>query len=408
MTARPLYVHADLVMRAVPRMQALEMAIADAHGATLVDDVVASAPVPAVELAACDGYAVLASDVAAARLGSPIELPVPRDISVVAVGHSRHVPGTAVRIASGAPMPLGADAVVAVADTDGGVSRVAIGSRTSPGANVTRVGFDVAAGATVLAAGTRLGSRHIALAAALGISRLTVVPVPRVAVLPVGDELVEGTSARPHASIPEVTGRLLVGLLQDAGVRAFRAPPVGDDRAALRGAVEDHLVRADLLITIGGLSAGERDTVASVVGSMGDFDVADVLLAPGGRHGVGVVHGGGRSVPILALPGKPVAALAAFEAYARDAVRAMGGGAHDAHTVAATATAGWRSPAGMVQAIPVLLEGGGSVGWRASPVGDPLHPSWTDVVRANGLALVPEDATEIRDGTILDCVRWEA
>src|SRR5690606_33372852 len=137
------------------------------------------ADVPALSLADRDGYAVLAAD---APAWAPAELPVVDDVTVDG-SRLRHVPGTAVLVAAGAPLPLGADAVVPLEATDRGRARVALRTGVAPGEGVRQTGQDARAGSTVLTAGTRIGPRHLALAAAVGRSRLWVRPTPRVVVV---------------------------------------------------------------------------------------------------------------------------------------------------------------------------------------------------------------------------------
>jgi molybdopterin molybdotransferase len=305
-------------------------------------------------------------------------------------------------------MPDGADAVVALADTDGGVARVALTARVEPGQHVRPAGFDVEAGAVVLSEGTRLAPRHIAVVAALGLSRVLVHPVPRVVVVAVGGELADTHRRAKPGSIPETTGHLIADLVRDAGAHAYRVAVPSDDRQAIRSAIEDQLVRADVILTTGGLSHARHDTVSQVLGMLGTFEANQLNLAPLARHGVGRIEGHGRTVPVLALPGRPATAHLAFEAYVRDALRAMSG--HDAAraTAPALATQGWTSPRGLEHPVPVRLESGGSVGLRATPTGDPANPSLTSIAAANGLAWVPADSTEVNEGSVLRCEVWES
>jgi molybdopterin molybdotransferase len=408
-TASSLDEHRQVVASLLPTMPPLDIALADAHGGMLAADIIAERDVPEEAVAAADGYAVRAEDASGARAASPVALPVTHDASFDARGARRHVPGTAVRIASGAPMPRGADAVVLTAKTDSGVARVAIAQAPKVGQGVREQGFDVRAGHTVLRAGTRLGARHLALAATLGLSRLPVHPVPRVVVISVGDELIEPGEKRIQGGVAESSGHLIAALIREAGAHAYRVGVVSDDRLALRAAIEDQLVRADVVVTVGGLSGARNDTVAEVVGLLGTFDVGTFPLTPGGYHGVGSVSSGGRVVPVIGLPGRTVAAAVAFESYLRDALRAMSGHATGARpTVAATAAESWTSPSGIVQAVPVLIEEGGSIGATVRLVGDPAAPTVTDLAAANGLVLLPADATEIREGTVLRCIAWDA
>lgn len=407
MTSRSLDEHRQRVADLLPTMPAIDISLADSHGAMLAADVLAARDIPVHDIAAHDGYAVRAADLTGARASSPVTLPVAHDATFGEHAARRLVPATAVRIASGAPVPAGADAVVPLADTDGGVAKVDVRKASRPGAGIRPRGSELSAGTTVLRAGTRITARHLAAAASLGLARLPVHPVPRVVILAVGDELVEPGDRR--GGVAESSGHLVAALVKEAGAHAYRVGIVSDDRAALRSAIEDQLVRADLIITTGGLSSARNDTVADVVGSMGAFDVSDFPLLPGGRHGLGHVEASGRIVPVIGLPGRPVAAAVAFESYVRDALRAMSGHLTGTRaTLAATASVSWSSPAGVVQAVPVLITEGGSVGYTVAPVGDVMAPTVADLAAANGLVLLPAEVTEIASGTVLRCISWEA
>ncbi|WP_284327752.1 molybdopterin-binding protein [Demequina litorisediminis] len=239
MTTRSLADHHAAVSQALIPNPAMDVLIADAVGGTLAEDIVAREPVPAFAVAQFDGYAVLAADVSGARGDAPAVLPVSYDIDFATRSPRTHIPSTAARIPSGAPLPRGADAVVALAATDGGVARVAVGVPVAPGQGVLPVGADVAAGTVLATAGTRLGPRQVAAAAALGMPRLRVHPVPRVVVLAVGDEIIDPGARHRGAEVSDANSHLLAGLIRRAGAQAFRVGPVPDEPRALRAAIED-------------------------------------------------------------------------------------------------------------------------------------------------------------------------
>lgn len=406
--ARTVEDHATAVAQALASLPAIDVVRDDARGAMLAADVIAAAPVPASATAACDGYAVRAGDVASATPGAPAVLPVTHDVGFATVGKASLVPGTAARVVSGAPLPTGADAVVALVDTDGGVAHVKVWNPAASGHNVRQAGFEVNQGDVALTAGTRLSARHLAVIAAMGVRRVTVHPVPRVVVLAVGAELAEADNRRKPGTVPETTGHLIADLVRDAGAHAYRVSVPSDDHHAIRGALEDHIVRADVVITTGGLSQARHDTVAPVLEHMGEFEVSDVLLLPRARHGVGHINIHDRSVPVVALPGRPVAAFVAFEAYVRDALRAMSG--HDSArlTAPAVATHSWQSVAGVEHAVLVRIEEGSNGGLRAAPVGDPLNPSLAALAAANGVAWVPASSATVKEGSVVRCHVWDS
>ncbi|MBO3088878.1 molybdopterin molybdotransferase MoeA [Cellulomonas dongxiuzhuiae] len=412
---RSVQEHLAAVLAAAGPVPPLDVVLHDAAGCILAADVVAPVDVPAVAVASRDGYAVAAHDTTAGGAHGP-SLPVAHDLHAGSPAGLRHVPGTAVRVASGAPLPLGADAVVPVEETDRGQARVAFQRSASPGQHVRRAGDDVRAGGVVLTAGTRLGARQIALAAAMGRGRLTVHPTPRVVLLSVGDELVEPTTSARPGTVFEVDGHALEAAVHDAGATAVRVGVVPDDHAALREALEDQLVRADLVVLTGGLSELARDTVKDVLAPLGTVRLDQVAMTPGLRQGFGIVGAlgldlvdeGGRTVPLFALQGHPVAAQVSFEVFVRPALRAMAGYTELFRpSVAAAATHGWASPAGLRQFVPATVLGSPDEGYRATPLGDPSAPSTTALAHANALAVVGEGDLAVRPGDVVHCLVLE-
>lgn len=396
------------VLAAAAPMPPLDVVLSDADGCIVARDVVAEADVPVVPMADRDGYAVLAADAPAGA-----ELPVVEDVTVTG-SRVRHVPGTAVLVAAGAPLPLGADVVVPLEATDRGRAKVALRAAVAPGEGVRQAGQDALAGSTVLAAGTRVGPRHLALAAAVGRSRLWVRPTPRVVVVTIGDELVEAGRRLRDGSVHDADAHALVAAAREAGAAAVRVGPVPDDRAVLREVVADQLVRADLLVLVGGLSAGPWDTVGDVLAGLPDVRVDQVAMTPGGRMGFGVVPGsalpeddGAPGVIVAALPGHPVAALLTFEMFLRPALRAMAGQVTLYRpSVRAVATRAWASPAGLTQLVPATVVGSPGEGYTATPL-EPGVESLAALARANALVVVPEEATSVTAGDLVSCLVLE-
>lgn len=388
----------------------LEVVLADAVGCILAVDVVAARDLPPFALAALDGYAVASADTAAAGAGLPLHLSVVHDVHVGAPAPLRLVAGYAVRIASGAPLPLGADAVVPLDQTDRGTARVLVPRPISPGEHVRRSGVDARARDTVLAAGTRLGARQVALAAALGRGRVTVHPTPRVVVLSIGDELGDPGAPARDGMVHDANGPALVSAVIDAGAHATRIGVVRGDRATLREVIEDQLVRADLLLTTGGLSESPSDTVKDVLASLGTMRFDHVAMTPGRLQGYGHLGGDGvrGGVPVFALPGHPVAAYVSFEVFVRPVLRSIAGRAElFRSSLAAVATTGWRSPVGLRQFVPARLSGDPVEGYRVTPVGEPGELSVAALARANAFAVVPERDVAVQAGDRVNCLVLE-
>lgn len=393
------------VLDAAVPVDPLDVVLSDAAGCILAEDVTASSDLPRLTLAACDGYAVRSVDVGRPAPGATVEVGLPVvDDAPVGSGVLRLVPGTAVLIGSGAPVPAGADAVVPFERTDRGRASVVVRGGAEPGENLRPVGSEARGGAVVLHRGARLDSRHLALAAGLGRRRLRVHPTPRVVVVSIGDELVEPGRPLPEGGVHEANGFAIAAAVEDVGASAVRVGPLPDDRAELREALTDQLVRADLLVLTGGLSSGPWDTVTDVLAPLGTVRFDQVAMTPGGRHGFGTVE----DVPVLALPGRPVAALVSYEVFVRPALRAMAGYSELFRPdVRAAATRSWASPPGLRQFVPVRLAGSPTEGYVLTPVGDPAQPTVTSLAGADALAVVGEDRTLVRAGDPLACLLLE-
>ena len=389
------------------KRQPLDVQLADAVSCVLAEDVRAPFNLPVADLAACDGYAVRASDCSRAALDAPVTLPVTEEIRAGVVDPAALVPGTAIRIASGAPVPAGADAVVALEFTDHGVAEVGVRSAPAVGENIRRRAEDVAEGQVVLRSGARVGARQVALLAGVGRSRVLVHPRPRVVVLSIGDELVEpGRTARP-GTVFDANGHALSTAITDAGAQTFRVAAVPDERAKLRETIEDQLVRADLVLTTGGISYGSGDTVREVLGSLGTVRFDNVAAWPGHILGVGTVGGedGGTATPIFCLPGDPVSAQVCFEVFVRPALRHMQGWKSlNRPVVRAAVDRTWYSPRGRREFVRVRLAGDPRSGYQARVMGSPTALLLSALAESNALAVVPEDVTNVRAGDRLQCL----
>jgi len=233
---------------------------------------------------------------------------------------------------------------------------------------VRPAGADANVGDVAIPAGTQLFPRHLATLAALGHSGVSVHPRPRVVVISIGDELSDpGKPLRP-GQVPDVNSILLAEATRRAGAAPFRIGVVADKTRALREVLEDQLVRADVVITTGGVSAGDFDVVREVLAPLGTVRFDHIDMEPASQQGFGTV---GENVPIFALPGKPAAALIAFEVFVRPALQRMRGltSADDLYrpVIDARVATGWHGPAHVRQFMPVTLTREGQL-WTASPI----------------------------------------
>jgi molybdopterin molybdotransferase len=371
----------------------------------LAEDVTAPWPLPPFDNASMDGYAVKASDLKAASDGKPVTL---RVIDDVPAGYRASVEvreGSAIRIMTGAPLPEGAEAIVPLEWTDGGMPEVRITRSIARGAHVRRRGEDVSLGDVVTTAGTVLGPRDISLLAAVGRGRVAVHPRPRVVILSTGNELVEPGGALAPGLIPDSNGVTIAAAVQEAGAIPYRVGPIPDDASTLLAALEDQLVRADLIVTTGGVSAGAYDTVKAVLSRLGTVEFCKVAMQPGMPQGHGTL--GPDLTPIFTLPGNPVSAYVSFEVFVRPVIRRMLG--HEAiyrPVVRAVLAEPLHSPAGKRQFARGHLdvEDGRYV---VRPAGGQGSHMLGALARANALVVVPEDVTEVKPGTAVAVLRLD-
>ena len=324
-----------------------------ALGRWLAAPVIASTDLPPWDNSAMDGYAIRAADTATATEDRPVVLRVRGEVRAgddPAGAGGLVEPGTAVRIATGAPLPPGADAVVPVEETtplDGSGAPVgprgreatgplpescAVHVAVATGGSVRRRGDDLRAGTAILAAGCRVSPGGVALAAGAGAATVSVHRRPRVGVLATGDELREPGMALGAAGIPDANGPGLRALVASAGaipVSLGVARDVPDDvverlQAAIDGRVDGGPV--DAIIVSGGVSVGPYDVVRGAFDRLGRVDLWRVAVQPGKPFAFGTGDRlDGSAVPLFGLPGNPVSTAVTFELFVRPTLRRLAG-----------------------------------------------------------------------------------
>jgi molybdopterin molybdotransferase len=391
--------HLADILSAISPLPPTYLGIAEAEGCVLAEDITASRPLPPFNNSAMDGYALHAADVAAASADTPVTLPVTGEVAAGDTGAYAVAPGTCMRITTGAMLPAGADAVVPVEDTDSGVARVAIRVAVQPGHAVRFSGGDAHEGEVLLAEGTRLGPMQIAVLAASGRARAEVYPRPRVVVFSTGNELTEPGMPLAPGRIWDSNSFMLAAAAREAGCLAFRHGPIPDDPLRLLPEIEDQLLRADLLVTSGGVSmGGEHDVVKEALSRLGTVRFRKVAMQPGMPQGFGTV--GEDQTPIFTLPGNPVSAYVSFQLFVRPALGALQGDrTRRLPTAAATLTGPLRSPPGKRSFLRGVLD-------RAAGTVTPLSGQGSHQIatlgKANALIIVPEWVVQLREGDEAD------
>ncbi|GAB2568092.1 molybdotransferase-like divisome protein Glp [Microlunatus antarcticus] len=398
---RTLDQHRDYLLGCVEELMPFGQHVLDSLGLSICEDVVSDLDLPRFDNSAMDGYAVRAADVQYATDLRPVRLPVVGEVPAGGAAPHRLSPGTVMKIMTGAPVPGDADAIVPYEATDRGSADVTVTVPSTVGQHIRRRGEDVAEGETILAAGSRIGVRDVGLLTAVGIDKVMVRPRPRVVVISTGSELVDPGLPLSPEQIYDSNSYLIAAAAKDAGAQVFRVGHVGDDPAALKQLVYDQLVRADLIVTTGGVSQGDYDIVKAVLPELGATDFAGVAMQPGKPQGFGLI--GEDRTPIVMLPGNPVSAFVSFEAFVRPVIRKlMGITPYVRPGVRATAAHAMSSVRGRTQLARGVVTSDETGARSVELVGGHGSHLLGDLAKADALVVLPADVDFVAAGTELE------
>lgn len=369
------------------------VALADALGRITASPVESPIALPPFRNSQMDGFAVHAAEVTDA----PVSLPIAGEVAAAAGAPAPLAPGTAVRIMTGAAVPEGADAVVPVEDTevDAEGTRVRILRPRVAGEYVREAGSDLAAGADVLSAGVRLASRHLAAAAASGLTELLVRERVRVAVVSTGSELVPPGSRLGPGEIPDSNGVALAAAVRATGAVVVHEARVRDDIERLRAELDTARdAGAELVVTSGGISKGAYEVVRELLEPLGAW-VGTVAMQPGGPQATAAYRG----MPVIGFPGNPVSAQLSFELFVAPTLRAIAG-----MPPAVTERLELAVPLTSVPGKRQFLRGRRSDDGRVVVVGGPGSHLVASLAASDLLIVVPEDLTALDAGAGVDTV----
>ncbi|HNR96961.1 MAG TPA: molybdopterin molybdotransferase MoeA [Anaerolineae bacterium] len=365
-------------------------------GRVLAEDVYADVDIPPLSNTAMDGYALRAADTAGASGAAPVELRIVADLAAGYVSEVPVVPGTAIRIMTGAPIPEGADAVLPFEDAERNGKVVRIVRPVQLKANVRDAGEDVHKGELVLHQGRRIRPQDVGMLATVGRRQVQVTRRPRVAILATGDEVVEvdaplgpgkirnSNSYSNAAQVLAIGGvPVLLGIAHDQ---------VEDLTAKIRQGLAQ---KVDLFLTSGGVSVGHFDVVKQVLAAEGEMTFWRVRMKPGKPLAFGRIGG----VPLLGLPGNPVSAMVSFELFARAAILKMLGQRNgERPSVEAALVDGMKSKDGRRHFVRVRVEEKDGA-YQARLTGDQGSGRLSTMVEANGLAIIPEEWSSAPPGS---------
>ncbi|WP_189208507.1 molybdotransferase-like divisome protein Glp [Actinokineospora fastidiosa] len=387
----------ERALAAAVRPAPVRVAISEAQGLLCAEEVVAERALPGFDQAAVDGYAVRSVDTQSAA-DEPVVLPVVGEIAAGSRQPRRLQPGQAVRIATGAPLPTLADAVLPTGYTDGHHARVTVHQPVPSAGFVRRTGEDVQTGDVAVRRGTVIGSAQVGLLAAVGRAKVLVYPRPRVSIISVGDELVDIDRAPGEGQVYDVNSYALAAAARDAGAEVVRVGIVPAEPRKLREAVESRLLLSEIVVIAGGVGGDLADEVRAALVDLGEIDMTRVAMHPGSVQGFGRL--GPDAVPTFLLPGNPMSALVVFEVMVRPLIRAAQGKRNPHRRVV---TAALLSPITSTKARRGFLRGqllrDESTGdYLVQPLGLSGSHLLASLAEANCLILVDEDTTEVAAG----------
>lgn len=395
------------VLGSVRPLPSVRTELANACGRALHRGAMSPHALPPFDNSSMDGFALRSADTREATPDHPVELPVVEVIPAGAIASRPLGPGEAMRIMTGAAMPEGADAVAPFEDTEsvpGAGKRVRIPAPVAPGACIRRAGDDIAAHTEAVPEGQELTPHDIALLASLGIAHVDVGRRPRAAVVSTGDELLGVTEPLRPGAIRDGNRPMLEALLTQAGCEIVSSERLGDEPGEVAGRIARALGRADVVLSIGGVSAGDFDPVKQALHRLGNVELWRVAMKPGRPQAFGTPDG----KLFFGLPGNPGSVACVFEALVRPALRKLQGYAViDRPRLEVTAGEDIPSRPGRTDFVRVTLarEGGA---WRALQAGAQISGHLTPQTHAHALLVVGEDVGVLRAGETAEALllRW--
>jgi len=386
-----------LVLENTLRLPVARVPLVKARGLTLAEDIRAGFDSPPFDNSAVDGYAVRSADAEAGRTFKVVGEAPAGHPSEKEVGE-----GEAIKIFTGGVVPRGADAVVMVEDTSGWGEEFKLKKFAKVGQNLRAAGEDVRAGDVILRTGTEVGAPEIALAATQGYGELPVHRRPKVVIISTGSELVEpGMRELSPGEIFDSNSFALLAQALEAGADARRTVAASDDEDALRAAMGEALASADVVVTSGGVSVGQRDLVKSTLLELG---VEQVFWGVKLKPGKPVFFGTRGDTRFFGLPGNPVSAMVCFELFVRPALMEMMGRKDKRRPrIGVYFDDDVENKFGRMHAMRVNLTST-EKGWRAESVGAQGSGLVSSLTKADALALIGPESEGVRAGELVEAI----
>ena len=365
-----------------------------ALGRVMAEDVVSRINNPPLDNSAMDGYAVIAKDIQSATPENPVKLEMVEEIAAGYTAKGTLKPGQTMRIMTGAPIPPGADAVLMQEDTQKDGDSILCLDRADVEENIRRVGEDIKIGESVLKKGTTLSPAHIGMLAVIGRSQIAVGQRPTVSILSTGDEILELDETPQGPQIFNSNGHMLAAQIKSAGGIPIYLGIAKDTEKDLMEKFEWAL-KADIVVSSGGVSVGDYDLVKSTLQKMGqDMLFWKVAMKPGKPLAFGRIG----KIPIFGLPGNPVSSFVSFEQFVRPSLRKVLGCSDLSHkTVQAKLTRTIHKKPGRLHFLSSIVSWADGE-YTVTPAGEQGSGILKSAANANGLLIFPLEAEEIKQG----------
>jgi len=398
----------DIILGSIRPLGTEKVSLPECLGRVLAESVTSPWDIPPLDNTAMDGFAVRAADVAGASTDRPATLEVIEDLPAGRIAARTVVPGTAIRIMTGAPIPVGADAIVRVEDTQSEGTKVRVLATVPAGEHIRRAGEDVREGEKVLEVGALLGAAAVGMLSSLGRAFVQVTQRPRVAVISTGDELVDVDGDRRDGKIIASNSYCLAAQVRECGAIPVSLGITPDTREAIEARFREAM-GCDVILSSGGVSVGDYDFIKDVLRDLGsEMKFWRVAMKPGHPLVFGLL--GGR--PVFGLPGNPVSCMVSFEQFVRPSLlKMMGHRSLFRPVVRARLREALRQKPGrttFVRAVVTRDRDGLSV----RSAGNQSSGALLSMVRANGLLIFPADRAELPEGSeaevqIIDPAFWQ-
>jgi len=404
MTVEPMLIVEQALEQVLKEFHPLEperVPILQALGRVLAEDVHADADIPPYANSSMDGYAVLAADTAGASRETPIHLHVVDELAAGYVSETVVTSGTTIRIMTGAPIPPRADAIVQVEETRTVGERVEVFTTVQVGQFIRPAGEDVHRGERVLSQGTLVRPQEVGMLATLGHKAASVIRRPRVAILATGDEVVAIDAPLTPGKIHNANSYSNAAQVIRYGGIPILLGIARDRERELTEKIRAGLAQGvDLFLTSGGVSVGDFDLVKKVLAAEGEISFWRVRMKPGKPLAFGHIGG----VPVLGLPGNPVSVMVSFEMFARPALLKMQGRTDwERPVVAATLMNAVTHKDSRRHYLRARIEAQDGE-YRAYLTGEQGSGILSSMVKANGLAIIPEEWTHAPAGARVQAI----